>query len=357
MVRVWSSPQKRSRLTQSFNIFEYTIAMPLSLDALAVLDAIDRRGSFAAAAVELDRVPSAITYTVRRLEDELDVLLFDRRGHRARLTPAGRLLLDDGRRLLAAADDIERRVQRVASGWETELRIAVDTLIPFARVLPLAAAFFAECRARDAAHTRLKFSHEVLGGAWDALAEGRADLVLGAPGDPPPGGGYRLRLMAEATMIFAVAPSHPLAAATEPLSEAQIATYRAVAAADSSRRLAPRSAGLLAGQDTLTVPDIGTKLAAQVAGLGCGFLPAFLAAADVAAGRLVIKSVEPPRAPVRLQAAWREARPGRALAWWIAAVTQTDWRFLALGPTPASAAVAQRAAGRGGKLTSATSHR
>jgi len=357
MVPFWWTVQKRSTLTQSFNYFEHTVAMPLSLDALAVLDAIDRRGSFAAAAVELDRVPSAITYTVRRLEDELDVLLFDRRGHRARLTPAGRLLLDDGRRLLAAADDIERRVQRVASGWETELRIAVDTLVPFARVLPLAAAFFAECRARDAAHTRLRFSHEVLGGAWDALAEGRADLVLGAPGDPPPGGGYRLRLMAEATMIFAVAPSHPLAAATEPLSESQIAAYRAVAAADSSRRLAPRSAGLLAGQDTLTVPDIGAKLAAQVAGLGCGFLPAFLAAADVAAGRLVIKAVEPARSPVRLHAAWREARPGRALAWWIAAVTQTDWRFLALGPAPSLAAATPPAARRRGAVTSAASRR
>jgi len=357
MVRAWLAARQRPILTQSFNIFEYTFARPLSLDALTVLDAIDRRGSFAAAAVELDRVPSAITYTVRRLEDELDVLLFDRRGHRARLTSAGRLLLDDGRRLLTAADEIERRVQRVASGWETELRVAVDTLVPFARVLPLAASFFVECRARDAAHTRLKFSHEVLGGAWDALADGRADLVLGAPGDPPPGGGYRLRLMAEATMIFAVAPSHPLAAAKEPLTESQIAAYRAVAAADSSRRMAPRSAGLLAGQDTLTVPDIGTKLAAQVAGLGCGFLPAFLAAADVAAGRLVIKAVEPPRAPVRLHAAWREARPGRALAWWIAAVTQTDWRFLALGPTPATTAATQPTARRRAAVTSAASRR
>ena len=102
--------------------------MGLSLDALAVLDAIERRGSFAAAALELDRVPSAITYTVRRLEDELDVLLFDRRGHRARFTPAGRTLLDEGRRLLDAAGEIEQRVHRVATGWETQLRIAVDTL-------------------------------------------------------------------------------------------------------------------------------------------------------------------------------------------------------------------------------------
>jgi len=39
--------------------------MRLSLDALLVLDAIDRKGSFAAAATELHRVPSAITYAVR----------------------------------------------------------------------------------------------------------------------------------------------------------------------------------------------------------------------------------------------------------------------------------------------------
>ncbi|HQR11087.1 MAG TPA: LysR family transcriptional regulator [Casimicrobiaceae bacterium] len=316
--------------------------MPLNLEALEVLDAIERRGSFAAAAIELDRVPSAITYTVRRLEEELDVLLFDRRGHRARLTPAGRLLLDEGRLLLSAADDVERRVRRVASGWETELRIAVDTLVPFARIYPMAAAFYAECQARDAAHTRLRFTREVLGGAWDALADGRADLVLGAPGDPPPGGGYRLRLMAEFTMIFAVAAQHPLAAAAEPLTEAQIAGYRAVVAADSSRHLAPRTVGLLAGQDTLTVPDMDAKLAAHVAGLGCGFLPAFVAAADVAAGRLVVKSVEPPRHPGRLHAAWREARPGRALAWWIAAVDAADWRFLALGPTSAARPQAPR---------------
>ncbi len=310
--------------------------MALNLEALEVLDAIDRRGSFAAAAVELDRVPSAITYTVRKLEADLDVLLFDRRGHRARLTPAGRLLLDEGRMLLSAADDVERRVRRVATGWETDLRIAVDTLVPFARVYPLAAAFYAECQARNAAHTRLKFTREVLGGAWDALADGRADLVLGAPGDPPPGGGYRLRVLAEISMLFAVAPQHPLATAAEPLSEGQIADYRAVVAADSSRHLAPRTVGLVTGQDTLTVPDMDAKLAAQVAGLGCGFLPAFAAAADIAAGRLVVKAVDPPRQSARLHAAWREARPGRALAWWIAAVDATDWRFLALGPMSAS---------------------
>jgi len=308
--------------------------MVLTLEALEVLEAIDRRGSFAAAAIELDRVPSAITYTVRRLEDALDVLLFDRKGRRARFTPAGRELLERGRVLLAGAAEVEQRVQRVATGWESELRIAIDSIVPLARVWPLLGRFYAECQARDAAHTRLRISQEVLGGAWDALAEGRVDLVLGASGDPPPGGGYRTRLMAEVPMVFVVAPRHPLAGAPEPLPESAILPHRAVVAADSSRRLPPRTVGLLTGQDTLTVPDLRAKLAAQVAGLGCGAMPWYLAADDVSAGRLVVKALETVRPPARISAAWRESRPGKALAWWIDAIARNDWRFLALGPAP-----------------------
>lgn len=325
--------------------------MALSLDALAVLDAIDRRGSFAAAAVELDRVPSAITYTVRRLEDDLDVLLFDRRGHRARLTPAGRALLDEGRQLLAAAGDLARRVQRVASGWEAELAIAVDAAVDFAHVLPLVAGFYRECGEGRGAHTRLRVTREVLGGTWDALAGGRADLVVGALGDPPPGGGYRLRVLAEMTTVFAVAPGHPLAGAAEPLAESTIARHRGVIAADTSRRLPVRSLHTLAGQETFTVPDLDTKLAAQLAGLGCGYLPWPLAARHVAAQRLVVKRTEPARAPQRMHLAWRAARPGNGLAWWIEAASQADWRHLALAPAPAAAVAepSKRSTAQGGK--------
>src|SRR4030095_1000427 len=110
--------------------------MTLTLEALQLVDAIARRGSFAGAAQELGRVPSAVTYAVRRLEDDLDVLLFDRRGYRAQLTPAGQELLREGRHLLAAADELAERVRRVASGWEQELTLALDNVIPVPRMLP-----------------------------------------------------------------------------------------------------------------------------------------------------------------------------------------------------------------------------
>ncbi|MFY9513282.1 MAG: LysR family transcriptional regulator, partial [Rubrivivax sp.] len=81
----------------------------LTPDALAMMDAIARTGSFAAAARELGKVPSALTYSVRQLEDALDVLLFDRSSRQAQLTEAGAELLTEGRRLLNEMDAVANR--------------------------------------------------------------------------------------------------------------------------------------------------------------------------------------------------------------------------------------------------------
>ena len=180
--------------------------MKLSLESLEVLDAIARKGSFAAAAESLFRVPSAITYTVRKLEEDLDVTLFNRNGHRAELTSAGAELLREGRNLLNAANELELRVKRVASGIETELTIAVSDLFELTAIYPVLDKFYAQNFG-----TRLKLLREVYGGSWDALLSGRADISLGAPGDAPPGGGYIAKPMGTLEFHYAVAPQHPLA--------------------------------------------------------------------------------------------------------------------------------------------------
>lgn len=284
--------------------------MKLSLEALEALDAIDRHGSFAAAAKVLHRVPSALTYTVQKLEQDLDALLFDRSGHRAVLTEAGLELLKEGRHLLAAAGSLECRVRQVAKGWEAELVIAVNDLLPKAPLYDLLGEFYAEHR-----ETRLRLTSETLTGCWDALADGRADLVVGASGDPPTGGGYGRELLGELHLVFAVAPGHPLAEAPEPLPRSLRAQHRAVVMADSSRRLPVRTVGLLSGQETLTVPSLDAKLAAQLACLGVGFLPEYLAAPHLASGRLVTRLPEEGNPSEAVFLAWRTSHKGRALAW------------------------------------------
>jgi DNA-binding transcriptional LysR family regulator len=284
----------------------------LSLEALQVLDAIDRKGSFAAAAEDLHRVPSAVTYSIRQLEQSLGVELFDRRGHRAVLTEAGAELLSQGRELLRAAADLECRVQQVARGWESELRIAVDTVISVERILRLVGEFY-----EQKSGTRVRLLHEVLGGVWDALAAPRADLAIGASGDAPAGRSYATRVLGRLELVFVAAPFHPIVKEPRPLGDATIQKYRAVSVADSSRILAPRTMNLLTGQDVLTVSSMREKAAAHVAGLGVGFLPRPLAEHEAQAGRLVILPVSAGNRSGDIAVAWRPGEEGKALKWFV----------------------------------------
>ena len=288
----------------------------LNLDALQALDAIDRKGSFARAAQELGRVPSALTYLIRKLEGDLDVLLFDRRGHRAKLTPAGLELLREGRHLLYAANELQRRVRRVGRGWEVELRIALDTVIRIETILELVADFYAEEPG-----TRLRLFTEVLSGTWDALLSGRADLAIGTFSSPPSSdraaSGYQSRPLGQLELVFAVAPHHPLADAIEPITPEIVRRHRAVAVGDSARNLPTLTLGLLSGQDVLTVPTMQAKVAAQLAGLGCGNLPLGYAIPHIKAGRLVPKLLAESRMTGTMYCSWNTSVKGKALQWFL----------------------------------------
>jgi len=285
--------------------------LKLSLDALQILDAIDRRGSFAAAGKALHKVPSTISYTVARLEEDLGVQLFERIGPRAVLTEAGRALVDEGRHLLHAARELEMRVRRVASGWEAELTLALDSMFPAWLLGADIAAFRAV-----AGQTRLRLAGEALSGTWEALLDRRADLLVGAAGEGPSGGGYVVEPLGSVAFVFAVAPGHPLAAVDGVLRRDQLAAHCAIAVSDSARRLLPRTVGLLMGQETLGVPDMASKLQLQRQGVGFGFLPAPCAQAAVARGELVIREVEEHKPEETFWLAWRTGEEGAALRWW-----------------------------------------
>lgn len=302
------------------------MSLKLSIEALEVIDAIARKGSFAAAAESLFRVPSAITYTIRKLEDDLGIAIFDRSGHRANLTEAGAELLKEGRHLLDAAQALERHVKRVATGVETDIGIAVSDLFKLDAVFKILNTFYQQDFG-----TRVKITREVFGGSWDALLTGRADISIGAPGEAPPGGGCSTKLLGQLEFVFAVAPHHPLALLVEPLDNQDIMQHRAVAAADSSRNLPPRTSGIISGQDVLTVPDMQSKLEAQLLGLGVGYLPKNLASTWAAQGKLIIKQVAEPKTLAPTFLAWRQPRNnqmGKSQQWLIKQLSQLTLQAL-----------------------------
>jgi molybdate transport repressor ModE-like protein len=286
----------------------------LTPDALSLLQAVAQSGSFAAAARELGLVPSAVTYRIRQIEDALDVLLFDRSSRQARLTEAGAELLREGNRLLIEIDAVANRVKRVATGWESKLTIAVDTVLSSSTVMELAEAFFAV-----APNTRLRLREESLSGTLESLTSGQADLALGVALDTGSSPGIQTGVLGDVAFIYVVAPHHPLAPIKGPLPDELVQKHRAIAAADSVQRGEALTRGLLAGQDVMTVATMRAKLDAQLRGLGGGFVPEPMARPYVESGRLVVKEIQRiANRQVRLSYAWRSSpTAGRALQWWL----------------------------------------
>ncbi len=325
-------------------------SLSLTPDALLMMDTIARTGSFAAAARELGKVPSALTYSVRQLEEALDVLLFDRRSRQAKLTAAGSELLGEGRRLLLEMEAVANRVRRVATGWEGQLTVVIDDVIFRRTVIELCEAFFAlnppgltgnASVTAGGPGTRLRLRTEVMAGAWEALISGQADLAIGVGMSAHLGAptGVLTESLGDLPFVFVVAPGHPLSRLETHINDADMLRHRAIAVADSAHRLSPLTVNLLPGQDVLTVSSMADKVAALEHGLGCGYVPEPLAREAVAAGRLLVHKTERPAPIAHLTYAWREAQGtnarkaagGLALRWWLTQLGHDKTRHALLG--------------------------
>ena len=284
----------------------------LSTDELALLQAIRESGSLSRAAAQLGKAPSTISHAARQMEERFDALLFDRRRYRLQLTPAGQLLAQEAARLLEEISRLNQRVRQVAGGWEDSLRIVTDELLEFDTLLPVIKAF-----DQLRSGVNLRVTHEVLAGTWEALREGRADLVIGGTNEPPLIPKLRWFELGVIEWTFAVAPGHALAKAMEPLEREVLAAHRAVVVADSGRRPEVRSYGVLGGQARLAVPSMQAKILAQRDGAGVGWLPKDRIASLLKRGELVEKRTADPREPNILYVAWRGGQEGRGLKWWI----------------------------------------
>lgn len=291
----------------------------LTLEALQVLDAIERKGSFARAAMSLNKVPSAVSYTVQKLEQDLGITLFQRQGRRSILTAAGQHLVQQGRQLLDAAEQLAASTQQVATGWEPRLRIALDHIISGDTLFPLIDQLYAKQPGID-----IELSQEVLAGTWEALIEDRVDLIVGAIDEQPSHRGIRSVPWQSLRMILVAAPNHPACQHQKPLSDDDIRSYRSVVIRDSSKNLPPLSRGILNQTSIMYVPSMALKIQAHCAGIGVGLVPEMLARPALAAGRLQTLALQQPRLPTTLKIAWKITNRGQARQWLVEQLQQLE---------------------------------
>lgn len=294
-------------------------AMKLSFDALRALDAIEKTGSMARAGELLHRVPSALSYHVQKLEIDLDVALLDRSGRAAKLTEAGHMVLDEGRRLLAAVERLQLKVQRAQRGWEKKLEVCVDEALPLDALWTRIREFYAL-----GVDTQLHVMSKTANDAWYALESRRADLILTAGPAPAWLAGFEVRCVGTLRYVFAVAPQHPLARVPEPLSGTVISQYRCAVVGNAD---SPPEDVLSVGKDQpfIRLSTMTAMVEAQCEGIVIGSIPEHTAAEPLALGRLVAKQVTGIAESSPCYLAWRkDVDVGRALRWWIGMLDQPD---------------------------------
>ncbi|EKA7372318.1 LysR family transcriptional regulator [Vibrio parahaemolyticus] len=282
---------------------------PITLEALHILDAIDRRGSFAAAANELDRAPSSLSYQIQKLEQDLDINIFDRSGHKALFTEAGKLILERGRAILQASEKLVNDATLLANGWELDITVAFDGIIPISNFFSMVDAL------AEVSSTRIRLQEEILAGSWESLNTGRADLLVCPSLDTLPQE-VKAEKIGKMSMIWVAATEHYVHKRSGEFDDSAREKYRIIAIADTAREQPALSINIIQKQPRLTVTNFTAKVEALTAGLGIGTLPRQIALPLIEKG--VLKQIEgTEEQPMDIILAWRRNTMGEAKSWCI----------------------------------------
>lgn len=253
--------------------------MKLDLEQLHVLDTVVQEGSFSAAARILGRAPSAVSYAIKNLESVLGISLFDRGGHRVRLTAAGQEIHEEARSLLARARDLERMALELQGGWEPKLHIVLDGALPMPPIMRALRTF-----GQKRLPTRVRLKIEYLSGVPERFARDNADLMIlldfqndtHLQGKPLP--------PVEAVLV--AHRDHPLAHEQKTITRETLGEHIELVVSDSGSET--RNQRLFVGtSQRFELSDFHSKRVALLSGVGFGWLPWHLAAEPVKSGELV----------------------------------------------------------------------
>lgn len=212
----------------------------------------------------------------------------------------------------------------MATGWEHELRIALDNVVNQGKIYDLIHDLQA---VRP--ETELVINSEVYNGSWDALFHGRCQLVIGAPKEIPEAivnqDRFAWRSMGSMTWEFVVAPDHPLASLSEPLSMNELKQQRSICIQDTSRFFRHGYNLLLEGQQVLMVPSFRAAIGCLLRGLGATILPSHFARPYIAEGVLVRKEVPDLHFNDGCLLAWNQENMGQGLHWVLDWLGSESW--------------------------------
>jgi DNA-binding transcriptional LysR family regulator len=247
-----------------------------SLEQWAVLAAVVDEGGFAQAAVALNRSQSAVSYSIARLQESLDLPLLAVEGRKSVLTTQGQTLLARARGLLRELDTLESLARGLKQGWESDLKLVVDAAFPRPRLLEIIAELQTSCPS-----TQIQLADVVLSGAEEAIVQSTADLVVTSRVPA----GYLGNWLLDVKFLAVAQMNHPLLQLGRELTAEDLVHHVQAVVRDSGTQN-PRDDGWLGAERRFTVSSLEASLATISAGLAFGWLPEHMLTAALRDGSL-----------------------------------------------------------------------
>ena len=283
-------------------------------ETLQIAKAVAHFRNFSLAAKHLNKVPSAISYTIKKLENRLGVQLFIRDRKQVTLTAAGEHFIKHTDSVLKSLEALATTTRQAASAWEPTLDIAIANTVNPSRIYDLISDLLAVRPELE-----LKISTEVHNGNWDALYHGRCQLVIGAPATISEtiqqSHRFAWRSMGRLYWDFVIAPDHPLAAIDCALATDRVKDYRSICIQDTSHIFNKGYKWLLDKQVPLVVPCFNTAIECLRKGLGVAVLPRHFVQKYIESGTLIKKNVLTLPSADEAFLAWNKNNMGNGMNW------------------------------------------
>ncbi|MFT3964587.1 MAG: LysR family transcriptional regulator [Sphingobium sp.] len=281
-----------------------------TFDQLRIFLTIVETGSFAAAGRKLGRAVSVISYGIANLEAQLGLSLFEREGTRKpRLTTAGRAVLAEARSVSQGIDGLRAKVKGLLDGLEAEVDLAVDVMLPTARLGRVLRAFQGRYPT-----VSLRLHVETLGAITAMVLDRKA--IIGLSG-PHYGGidGLESRAAGSIAMVPVAAPDHPLGRMDQ-IPPGAGRDYTQLVLTDRSRFTEGRDFSVVSSK-TWRMADLGAKHALLREGIGWGNMPLAMVEDDLMSGALVrLAMPDLVGGTYRFGGIWRrDTPPGPAASW------------------------------------------
>lgn len=249
-------------------------ALKTQLEHWRVLDAVITYDGVSQAAKALHRTQSAVSYSLKQLEEQAGVQILELVGRKLQLTPSGAQLLQEARQILQRMYLLDEQTTLLSQGIESTVVIAIEQIAPME---PILAAI--EVVQAEYPHINLHWHEVILSEVDTAFHRYNADLIIAGHVPLNHTGKEWLKV----NLIGVVSPGHPLAKQRK-TELSDLANHTQVVVRDKGK--GDKDTGWLASPKRYTVDNIRTAQQIVQSGIAYAWLPDHSIQAPIDRGQL-----------------------------------------------------------------------